>query len=142
VNANEPEAPDHRGPASAVVEQIAIHRIKVGLRRRKELGDLESLKASIEAHGLFHPILLRGEDDKLVCGRRRLEACRALGWKTIPAQRVDGISDEEIHKFELAENSWVNLSPEERSLERTAWLAKKDETRARKMASRSSAVSE
>ena len=97
-------APGFFGAACAVVEQIAIHRVEVGIRRRKELGDLESLKASIQAHGLFHPIMLRSEDSRLICGQRRLESCRALGWKTIPAQRVDGVSDDELRGIELAEN--------------------------------------
>ena len=47
---------------------VPIATIEVGERRRKKVGDLRALKASIDEHGLFHPILLR-EETELVAGR-------------------------------------------------------------------------
>ncbi|MFC8797103.1 ParB/RepB/Spo0J family partition protein [Promicromonospora sp. NPDC057138] len=51
----------------------------VGVRHRKDVGDLEPLMASIAKHGLLQPITLTPEL-VLVCGWRRLEAMRRLGW--------------------------------------------------------------
>jgi len=64
-------------------------------RQRKSIDEIESLAASIKAIGLIHPIILEvrqhsdGDlDNFLVAGERRLEACRSLGWKAIPARFI------------------------------------------------------
>jgi ParB family chromosome partitioning protein len=53
--------------------ELSISDIKVGKRFRKDLGDIEALKASIEELDLLHPIVITPER-KLIAGRRRLEA--------------------------------------------------------------------
>ena len=88
----------------ADVEQVAIAAVRVGIRRRKSLGRLEPLQRSITAHGLIHPIVIRNGGE-LVAGGRRLEACTRLGWKTIPARRVEAMSDDELRAIELEENT-------------------------------------
>jgi ParB family chromosome partitioning protein len=68
--------------------------IVVGERHRKDLGNVDKLAASIEAVGLLHPIMIRS-DNALIAGERRLEACRRLGWSTIPVRVVgpnEGVS--------------------------------------------------
>lgn len=60
-----------------------IASIRIGHRHRKDLGDLESLAASMAALGLLHPIVITREG-VLVCGERRLRAAQLLGWQTIP----------------------------------------------------------
>jgi len=67
---------------------MRISAIKIGPRFRVELGDLSALAASIKAIGLLHEVIVTGQGD-LVCGRRRVEACRSLGWKDIPCRVVD-----------------------------------------------------
>jgi ParB family chromosome partitioning protein len=54
---------------------------------RRKLGDLDQLAASIEAHGLLQPIVVRqtGERFELIAGHRRLEALRRLGREHVPA---------------------------------------------------------
>jgi hypothetical protein len=83
----------------AEVVAVPINSIVIGARRREKLGRLQALAKSIATHGLIHPILLRGET--LVAGHRRLEACRSLNWKTIPARQVDRMSDDELRALEL-----------------------------------------
>ena len=65
-------------------EVAHIADIKIGQRHRKDMGDIPGLAASIEAIGLLHPIIVT-PDRTLLAGRRRLEACRLLGWVEIPA---------------------------------------------------------
>jgi ParB family transcriptional regulator, chromosome partitioning protein len=67
---------------------IQIRRVKVGERRREEMGDVAGLAASIKRHGLIQPIVVDG-DLNLVAGGRRLRAYQLLGWDKIEA-RVTG----------------------------------------------------
>jgi ParB family chromosome partitioning protein len=89
---------------AATVERVAISKIEVGSRRRKTMSSLRSLTRSIEDRGLLHPILIRNGRE-LVAGQRRLEACKLLGWSTIPTRDVTGCSDEELRAIELEENT-------------------------------------
>lgn len=70
------------------VEPVAVELIEPGNRFRKDMGDLEPLKASIKNIGLLHPITVTSSW-KLVAGGRRLQACRELGWTEISAKVID-----------------------------------------------------
>jgi ParB family chromosome partitioning protein len=50
---------------------------------RHDLGDIGALAESIRRFGLLDPILIT-KDNRLMAGGRRLEACKLLGWETIP----------------------------------------------------------
>jgi len=78
-----------------------IADIIIGIRHRRDLGDIDSLARSIADVGLLHPIVVRA-DGVLIAGARRLAACRALGWSEIPVHVVDL---ERIERGELAENT-------------------------------------
>ena len=56
---------------------LPIEEIKIGVRFRRDLGDLKSLAESIKAVGLLHPIVVTS-DGLLIAGQRRLEASRLL----------------------------------------------------------------
>jgi ParB family chromosome partitioning protein len=64
------------------------------------------LVASIQEHGLIHPVVVIPEGDsyRLVSGDRRLKACQVLGHSTIEAKIAD-YSPEEAAKIRLHENS-------------------------------------
>ncbi|CUR54347.1 ParB N-terminal domain-containing protein [Nocardioides sp.] len=70
----------------------SIDSIIIGVRHRKELGDLVPLMTSIQERGLLQPITIT-PDGVLVCGRRRLEAVKLLGWRTLKVWVRSGISD-------------------------------------------------
>jgi N6-adenosine-specific RNA methylase IME4 len=78
-----------------------IDEIIVGIRHRKNLGDIAGLAESIRGEGLLHPIVIR-PDGRLIAGKRRLEACKQLGWTDVPVNVVDLA---EIVRGELAENA-------------------------------------
>jgi hypothetical protein len=85
-------------------------QIRVRNRYRKNLGDIESLAASIKELGLLHPIVVR-PDGRLIAGERRLEACKRLGWKTVPVTHVDL---KKVVLGEYAENAFrKNFLPSE-----------------------------
>jgi len=79
---------------------LPIGEIVVGSRFRKELGDIKGLAESIKKFGLLHPIVVT-EEKVLVAGVRRLEACKLLGWDTIPVRFVSLV---QIEKGEVEEN--------------------------------------
>jgi len=57
-------------------------------------------------HGLLEPILVKQDGDfyNLICGERRLTACRQLGLKTIAANIRNDIKDEDIFAVQIVEN--------------------------------------
>ena len=61
---------------------------------RQAQGELAALAASIARHGLLQPIVVRANAQAgryaLVCGARRLAACRMLGMKEIDARLIEG----------------------------------------------------
>lgn len=69
-----------------------IKSIKVGSRFRKDLGDVDSLAASIRERGLLHPVVVTS-DGRLVAGERRLAAVKSLGWKEVPVRVVKGLDE-------------------------------------------------
>jgi N6-adenosine-specific RNA methylase IME4 len=78
-----------------------VAEIIIGIRHRRNLGDIDSLARSIAELGLLHPIVIR-PDGVLIAGERRLAACKLLGWQAVPVTVVDlG----EIARGELAENA-------------------------------------
>jgi N6-adenosine-specific RNA methylase IME4/ParB-like chromosome segregation protein Spo0J len=79
---------------------MKISDIRVGDRCRKALGPLSGLAQNIADIGLMHPVVLR-PDGILVAGKRRLEACKLLGWTEVPVTFVD---IKEISRGELSEN--------------------------------------
>lgn len=72
---------------------LAIDAIVIGKRVRRDLGDIEALAESIRTVGLLHPPVVDGEDH-LVCGFRRLQAMKRLGWTETPVTFAKDASDE------------------------------------------------
>lgn len=70
-----------------------VESIVVGHRHRTDLGDLESLQRSIARLGLLQPITIT-PDGVLLCGLRRMEAVKRLGWRTVRCWVRSGISDD------------------------------------------------
>ncbi|WP_454850003.1 hypothetical protein [Promicromonospora soli] len=73
----------------------AVDSITVGHRHRRDVGDLEALRDSIKRSGLLCPLTVT-PDGLLLCGWRRLEAVKLLGWKTIPVyvrRATEGLRD-------------------------------------------------
>jgi ParB family chromosome partitioning protein len=91
------------------VVMIDINRIQRSVFQPRRYFDEESLKElaeSIKSKGLIEPIIVRlGKDGnyELICGERRLRACKIVGINKLPAIIKD-ISDEEAFEIALIEN--------------------------------------
>jgi Predicted transcriptional regulators len=81
---------------------MLINNIKIGERFRKDIGDIDLLAKSIKEIGLLHPIVIN-ENNELIAGVRRLEACKKLGWADTP---VTIINLEDIKRGEYDENAY------------------------------------
>jgi len=94
-----------------VEETLSIDEVIIGDRFRRDLGDLISLKESIKAVGLLHPIVVSPEK-QLIAGHRRLEACKELGWNTVPVRIVDLVDitraehDENVVRKDFLPSEW------------------------------------
>lgn len=67
---------------------VKLAEILVENRARKDLGDLEGLARSLAETGLAQPPLVDAQM-RLVCGHRRVEAARSLGWTEIAVRVLD-----------------------------------------------------
>jgi ParB family chromosome partitioning protein len=83
--------------------QVPIADIKVKRRVRTDMGDISALAASMKRFGLISPIVLNGSN-VLIAGGRRLEAARALGWRTINAVIINLPEDVDMLEYEVEEN--------------------------------------
>jgi N6-adenosine-specific RNA methylase IME4/ParB-like chromosome segregation protein Spo0J len=88
-------------PVDQPVDVLPLDAIHVGKRYRQQMGDIDSLAASIAEHGLLHPIVVTPERI-LIAGERRLEAARRLGWATIP---ITVLAPADLLNAEAAENT-------------------------------------
>ena len=55
---------------------------------RSKLGDIATLESSIKKLGVINPIIV-DEDNVIICGNRRYEACRKAGLARIPVIKID-----------------------------------------------------
>ena len=89
---------------------------------RKEMGDIEDLKASIAEHGILQPLIVAPIDEshyRLIAGERRFTAALALNLTTVPAivrsvedhrrlevQLIENLHRKDLTPFEEAEAFW------------------------------------
>ena len=98
-----------RGATEAAPHEIPIDRVRRNPHQpRVDFDDegLAELSASIAAHGVLQPIIVRGAADggyELIAGERRLRAARAAGLTQIPAVVRDSTPNE-LLELALVEN--------------------------------------
>ena len=85
------------------IKDIEISSIKVKKRIREKNVSIKPLVESIQKYGLLEPIVI-DQNNRLIAGFRRLEACKQLGYKTILANVVDVDDVEKFLLLELEEN--------------------------------------
>lgn len=70
---------------------------------------VEALKNSITKFGFNSPIIL-SEKDVIICGHTRLKAALELGITHVPCVYAEGLTDEEINAYRLADNKISELA--------------------------------
>jgi ParB family chromosome partitioning protein len=93
------------GPAPTEVAVGAIDRNPHQPRKQFDDDELSSLCASIKAHGLLQPLVVRqvGGRFQLIAGERRLRAARSAGLAAVPVRVVD-FDDQQVVEAALVEN--------------------------------------
>jgi len=82
--------------------EISPQDVKIGERFRDDLGDIKEFTMAIKRQGQLQPILI-DQDNRLLCGYRRLFACKQLGRKVQAVRKT--VEDELQRKLlELTEN--------------------------------------
>jgi ParB family chromosome partitioning protein len=88
--------------------ELAVNQIAQNpFQPRKEIDpdELAELSASVRAHGILQPIVVRrvGDQFQLVAGERRLRAAHQAGLATVPVRLVD-FNDQQTLEAALVEN--------------------------------------
>lgn len=95
-------------PAKTDVQNAPLAWIDVPENRARSFDPDEAagLASVIAEVGLLHPIRVRavGNRYSLVSGRKRLEACRLLGWSAIPVTISNATTDDAARLEEVIEN--------------------------------------
>ena len=87
--------------------KIAIDRIKVMERIRKEITRIDELAEDIRQNGLINAITvmpLDGGEFQLLAGFRRMRAAQSLGWMEIEGHVVSPADAEAALRVEISEN--------------------------------------
>jgi len=87
--------------------KIAIEKIKVMARIRKEITKIDELASDIQQNGLLNAVTvmpLDGGEFRLLAGLRRIRAVQALGWTEIDVNVVSPIDAEKELCIEISEN--------------------------------------
>lgn len=85
------------------VTDVSVDDIIITDRSREDMGDLTSLKQSIEKSGQLNPILIT-QDYVLIAGERRLTAFKELNIPTITARIMPDMSQDDLLIIEMMEN--------------------------------------
>src|SRR5437667_10725024 len=102
-------ATPHTDTVSAPVQEIRLDQIKPSKsnpRRRTDDSAMAELSASIRAHGVLQPILVRPVPRggyEIVCGERRWRASKTAGKDTVPV-RIVNLTDVEALEIAVIEN--------------------------------------
>ncbi|MGP1416054.1 MAG: ParB N-terminal domain-containing protein [Treponema sp.] len=86
------------------IENVDINSIKVKRRIREKTVSIQPLVESIQKYGLLEPIII-DQNNRLIAGFRRLQACKQLGFKTILVNVVSVEDAETFLLLELEENT-------------------------------------
>lgn len=90
-------------PSKAEVSRIKENPFQP--RKRFDDDELRQLTASVKAHGVIQPIVVRQIDDhlELIAGERRLRAAQLAGLSEIPVHVVS-FDDQQVYEAALVEN--------------------------------------
>lgn len=101
-------APERKG---ATLLRVRTQDIYGGFALSRQREDVTLLAASIAKHGLLSPLVVRHNAQAgryaLVCGARRLQACRMLGMEEVDVLLVEGNEEEAIACY--LEEHWTRV---------------------------------
>ncbi|WP_054110707.1 DNA methyltransferase [Brevundimonas sp. AAP58] len=93
------------------VELISIDTLVLGSRqlRTRTKSMIEAMAACILQFGFLIPVLIDA-DNRIICGKGRVQAARLLGMTKVPCIRITHLSEAERRVFAIAENQLGQLA--------------------------------
>lgn len=76
---------------------------------------VDAVAASIKEFGFQQPIVV-DKDGVIIAGHTRYKAAKKLGLKTVPVVVADGLTDEQVKAYRLADNKTGELAEWEENL--------------------------
>ncbi len=70
---------------------------------------IRQIAESIKAFGFRMPVII-DQDNRLICGHARTEACKLIGLELVPAVRVTDLDDAQIRGLMIADNRLTEIS--------------------------------
>lgn len=88
------------------IEYIDITKLKPYERNAKKhpKNQVKLIANSIKSFGMNDPIAIWGNDNIIIEGHGRLEACKSLGIESVPCIRLDHLTEDERKAYTLAHN--------------------------------------
>lgn len=102
------EAPPNRRLSISYVDHTTLH-LNPRNPRRHSRKQIRQLSESIRSFGMNVPILVDGKG-AILAGEARFQACRDLGWTTIPVIYLEHLKEAQALAFMVAENRLSGLS--------------------------------
>lgn len=96
--------------SSDVIEQIPIASLKPHLNsaRRHAKSQIRKLATAIREFGFIAPIII-DQDNRTICGHARIEAAKLEDMESVPAIRVEHLTETQIRAFMIADNRLPEL---------------------------------
>ena len=93
------------------IEQIRVSNIKPhpSNPRVHPKKQIRQIAESIRAFGFRVPVVV-DQDNRLICGHARTEACKLIGLEQVPAVRVTDLDDAQIRGLMIADNRLTEIS--------------------------------
>ena len=83
--------------------QIAALHSNGSNARTHSARQIRQIARSIERFGFTNPVLIDG-NNKIICGHGRVAGAQLLGLTTVPALKIEHLSDEEVRAYVIADN--------------------------------------
>jgi ParB-like chromosome segregation protein Spo0J len=77
--------------------------------RRHGKRQIQQIAASIRAFGFNVPVLVDATG-RLIAGHGRLAAAESLGWRAVPAIRLEHLTDAQLRAYQIADNRLAEIS--------------------------------
>lgn len=96
---------------SNAIELVQISKLKPSPRnsRTHDERQLTVLVASLREFGFVNPVLADGKGE-IIAGHGRVEAAKRLGISEVPVIRIEGLSDDQIRAYRIADNRIAELA--------------------------------
>ena len=76
---------------------------------------IKQIACSIERFGFTNPVLIDGHN-KIICGHGRIAAARLLGFRTVPALKIEHLNEAEKRAYVIADNRLAEKSGWDREI--------------------------